>query len=86
MTLTPQIIQQLFKEEPHIHLAYQENVPGKLDAAAFWQKYGEFLVRRVSILRSAAEDGGSIFAEQFRMVCHAVAGQLTKTKAAGRCI
>lgn len=47
LSLTGPIIQQLFREEPHIHAAFQSNVPGKMDATMFWQKYGDFLGRRV---------------------------------------
>ena len=47
MQLTPQIIQQLWREEPHMQAAFKEYVPRKLDQASFWRKYGEYLVQKV---------------------------------------
>ncbi|KAK9797047.1 hypothetical protein WJX73_006511 [Symbiochloris irregularis] len=66
MTLTPQLIQQLFKEEPHIEAAYQANVPGTMDSTAFWKLYGEFLVRRATLQKgkragTAYKDQDSMF-------------------------
>ena len=48
MQLTPQIIQQLWREEPHMQAAFKEHVPRKMDQASFWRKYGEYLVQKVT--------------------------------------
>lgn len=47
MKLTPELIQQLFQQEPHMKAAFEEQVPHKLDQASFWRKYGEYLVLKV---------------------------------------
>ena len=48
MKLTPELIQQLFQEEPHMKAAFEEQVPAKMDPASFWRKYGEYLVLKVA--------------------------------------
>ena len=41
MTITPQFIQQVFAEKPHVHRAFVENVPQKLDEKEFWTRFAK---------------------------------------------
>ncbi|KNC51969.1 uncharacterized protein AMSG_08217 [Thecamonas trahens ATCC 50062] len=38
-SITPEVIHHIFLENPHVHLAYKELVPAKMDKVAFWTKY-----------------------------------------------
>ena len=41
MTITPQFIQQVFAEKPHVHRAFVENVPQKMDEKEFWTRFAK---------------------------------------------
>ncbi|KAI3842307.1 hypothetical protein MKW98_026097 [Papaver atlanticum] len=61
VTLTPEIIQQIFTEKPAVHQAFLKFVPSKMTEKDFWTKYyrAEFLHRTknaVAAVAEAAED------------------------------
>jgi transcription initiation factor TFIIH subunit 1 len=39
ITLTSELIHQIFVQYPHIHKAYQDNVPDKISEKEFWTRY-----------------------------------------------
>jgi hypothetical protein len=41
MNITPQFIQQVFAEKPHVHRAFVENVPQKMDEKEFWTRFAK---------------------------------------------
>ena len=41
MAITPQFVQQVFAEKPHVHRAYIENVPHAMDAEMFWTRFAK---------------------------------------------
>ncbi|CAL8468426.1 g7966 [Coccomyxa elongata] len=46
LSLTPEIVQQLFAEKPHLHRAYTAMVPEKLSEKEFWERYFNYEVAR----------------------------------------
>ncbi len=46
LSLTPEIVQQLFAEKPHLHRAYTAMVPEKLNEKEFWERYFNYEVAR----------------------------------------
>ena len=45
MTITPQFIQQVFAEKPHVHRAFVENVPQKMDDKEFWTRFAKYEIQ-----------------------------------------
>ncbi len=39
MKLTPELVQQIFAERPHIHRAHAALVPESLDEKTFWSRF-----------------------------------------------
>ena len=45
MTITPHFIQQVFAEKPHVHRAFVENVPQKMDDKEFWTRFAKYEIQ-----------------------------------------
>ncbi|KAL3150267.1 hypothetical protein ABBQ32_000119 [Trebouxia sp. C0010 RCD-2024] len=54
--VTPEGVQQIFAEKPHVHRAFLANVPARMDENAFWTRFFKNELNRQS-LRSKAEAG-----------------------------
>ena len=37
--VTPEGVQQIFAEKPHVHRAFLANVPARMDENAFWTRF-----------------------------------------------
>ncbi|SOV09698.1 related to TFB1 - subunit of RNA polymerase II transcription initiation factor TFIIH [Ustilago sp. UG-2017a] len=57
LSITPELIRDLFEQFPTVARAYEENVPSKLDQAAFWSRY--FQSKLYHRLRTSARSAAS---------------------------
>lgn len=46
LSLTPELVQQLFAEKPHLHRAHTVLVPEKVSEKEFWERYFNYEVAR----------------------------------------
>lgn len=60
MTITPQFIQQVFAEKPHVHRAFVENVPQKMDEKEFWTRFAKHEIQMQVSQRGLLEGLSSI--------------------------
>lgn len=59
LSITPELIRDLFEQFPVVARAYEENVPSKLDEGSFWTRYfqSKLYHRLRTSARSAASEG-----------------------------
>ncbi|KAJ1594750.1 hypothetical protein NDA11_003673 [Ustilago hordei] len=57
LSITPELIRDLFEQFPIVARAYEENVPSKLDQATFWSRY--FQSKLYHRLRTSARSAAS---------------------------
>lgn len=57
LSLTPEIVQQLFAEKPHLHRAYTAMVPEKLSEKEFWERYFNYEVARKVHISPSTDHG-----------------------------
>lgn len=57
LSITPELIRDLFEQFPIVARAYQDNVPSKLDQASFWTRY--FQSKLYHRLRTSARSAAS---------------------------
>lgn len=57
LSITPELIRDLFEQFPVVTRAYEENVPSKLDESAFWTRY--FQSKLYHRLRTSARSAAS---------------------------
>ena len=48
-------IQQVFAEKPHVHRAFLENVPQKLDEKEFWTRFAKHEIQIQVKLRTSSQ-------------------------------
>jgi len=59
-TITPEIIQMIFAEQPEVHRAYLANVPYAMSEVAFWETYCKWELKKQAKRRRASKEGKTL--------------------------